>query len=138
MIILAVLALGGRQLPGANPRLVVTGLIAPLPLETSVIGPVLSTTDLLVNNPTGPFNNMGVPGAASFHLLAPGYGNLANLPAGLANPYFVRMTGATPDATIMELAMAQSPSFVSLWIGANDVLGYATGGASSGAPTPQV
>jgi len=82
---------------------------------------------------------MGVPGAASFHLLAPGYGNVSGLLTmpRTANPYFVRMTGTTPDATIMELSLAQSPSFVSLWIGANDVLGYATGGASSGGPTPQ-
>lgn len=125
------LALAGNRISG--PRLVTVGG-PPTPLE-SVIGPVTVTTDIVLNNPTGPFNNMGVPGAASFHLLAPGYGNINNLPN--ANPYFVRMTGATPDATIMDLAMAQSPSFVTLWIGANDVLGYALGGASSGAPTPQ-
>jgi lysophospholipase L1-like esterase len=127
------LAVGGMRI--SNPRFVFGGA-GPVPLE-SLIGPVTVSTDIALNNPSGPFNNMGVPGAASFHLLAPGYGNLANLSAGLANPYFVRMTGATPDATIMELAMAQSPSFVTLWIGANDVLGYATGGAASGAPTPQ-
>ncbi len=127
------LALAGNRI--ADPRFVTVGG-PPTPLE-SVIGPVTVTTDIVLNNPTGPFNNMGVPLASSFHLLAPGYGNIANLSAGLANPYFIRMTGATPDASIMELAMAQSPSFVTLWIGANDVLGYATGGASSGAPTPQ-
>jgi lysophospholipase L1-like esterase len=126
------LALGGNRI--AQPRLVFGGA-GPVPLE-SLIGPVTVTTDLAVNNPTGPFNNMAVPGAASFHLIAPGYGNIGNLPSA-ANPYFVRMTGGTPNATILEMALAQSPSFVSLWIGANDVLGYATGGASSGAPTPQ-
>jgi lysophospholipase L1-like esterase len=126
------LALAGTRI--VEPRLVFGGS-GPVSLE-SVIGPVTVTTDLAINNPTGPFNNMGVPSASSFHLIAPGYGNIANLPSA-ANPYFVRMTGSTPDATILELAVAQSPSFVSLWIGANDVLGYATGGASSGAPTPQ-
>ena len=131
------IAIGGTQIPGQSlgPRLVTLGG-PPIPI-TSVIGPVVSSTDLLVNNPTGPFNNMGVPGAASFHFIAPGYGNIANLSAGLANPYFIRMTGSTPDATIMELTMAQSPSFVSVWVGANDVLAYALGGASVGAPTPQ-
>ena len=68
---------------------------------------------------------MGVPGAKSFHLLAPGYGNIANLSLGLANPYFVRMTGATPNASVLDLALAQAPTFFSLWIGNNDVLGYA-------------
>ena len=131
------IALGGTQLPGSSvgPRLIFNGS-GPASI-TSIIGPVVSSTDLLVNNPTGPFNNMGVTGASSFHLIAPGYGNIANLNAGLANPYFVRMTGTTPDATIMEMAIAQSPTFVSLWVGANDVLGYSTGGAANGAPTPQ-
>lgn len=126
------LALAGNRIPGFNPRLVVTGLSSPVPLE-SVIGPVTVTTDILLNNPTGPFNNMGVPGARSFHLLAPGYGNIANLPN--ANPYFVRMTGATPNASMLELAMAQVPSFFSLWIGNNDVLGYATSGGDSNLST---
>lgn len=118
------LALAGNRI--APPRLVFGGPENPvLPLE-SVIGPVTVTTDIALNNPTGPFNNMAVPGARSFHLLAPGYGNIANLPA--ANPYFVRMTGSTPNATILELAAAQAPTFFSLWIGANDVLGYATSG----------
>jgi len=114
------LAVGGTRI--ASPRLVTTGG-APLSLE-SVIGPVTVSTDIVLNNPTGPFNNMGVPGAKSFHLLAPGYGNIANFPAA-ANPYFVRMTGSTPDATVLELAMAQSPTLFSLWLGNNDVLLYA-------------
>ncbi|MDO1502363.1 G-D-S-L family lipolytic protein [Winogradskyella maritima] len=122
------LAIGGNRIDGFNPRLVFNGS-GPAGLET-VIGPVTVTTDLL-NNPSGPFNNMGVPGAKSFHLLAPGYGNLANLSLGLANPYFVRMTGSTPNASVLELSMAQSPSFVSLWIGNNDVLGYALSGGES-------
>ncbi len=123
------LALNGNRIPDFNPRLVTIGG-APLALE-SVKGPVTVTTDILLNNPTGPFNNMGVPGAKSFHLLAPGYGNLSNLPLGLANPYFVRMTGTTPNASVLELSMAQAPTFFSLWIGNNDVLGYALSGGES-------
>ncbi len=119
------LAVGGNRI--AQPRLVFGGA-GPVPLE-SLIGPVTVTTDIALNNPTGPFNNLGVPGAKSYHLLANGYGNLANLSAGLANPYFVRMTGATPDASMLELAMAQNPTFFTLSeIGGNDVLGYATSG----------
>lgn len=118
-----------------TPRLVTTGS-APVSLE-SVIGPVTPTTDIVLNNPSGPFNNMGVPGAKSFHLLAPGYGNLTNVALGLANPYFVRMTGATPNASVMDLAMVQSPTFFSLWIGNNDVLGYAlSGGDGTDSITP--
>ncbi|UKM65287.1 G-D-S-L family lipolytic protein [Flavobacteriaceae bacterium GSB9] len=122
------IAIGGNRLPGFNPRLVFGGA-GPVPLE-SVIGPVTVTTDLVSNNPSGPFNNMGVPGAKSFHLLAPGYGNIDNVSLGLANPYFVRMASA-PNASVIEDAMAQAPTFFTLWIGNNDVLGYATSGGES-------
>jgi lysophospholipase L1-like esterase len=76
---------------------------------------------------TGPFNNLGVPGAKSYHLVAAGYGNVAGVAAGLANPYYARFaTSAT--STVLADAVAQSPTFFSLWIGGNDVLGYATSG----------
>ena len=41
----------------------------------------LPTTELGVPAAGGPFNNYGVPGAKSFHLVTPGYGTL--------NPYFL-------------------------------------------------
>ena len=124
------LAAGGNRIQG--PRLVFGGA-GPVPLE-SIIGPVTVGTDIALNNPSGPFNNLGVPGAKSFHLLAPGYGNLANVSLGLANPYFVRMTGSTPNISVLEMAVSQSPSFFSLWIGNNDVLGYATTGGDGTNP----
>ena len=124
------LAVGGTRI--ANPRLVFGGA-GPVSLE-SLIGPVTVGTDIALNNPTGPFNNLGVPGAKSFHLLANGYGNIQNFPAA-ANPYAVRLTGSTPNASILELAMAQSPTFFSLSeIGGNDVLGYATSGGDGTNP----
>ncbi|MFP2996771.1 G-D-S-L family lipolytic protein [Spongiivirga sp. MCCC 1A20706] len=75
----------------------------------------------------GPFNNMGVPGAKSYHLLANGYGNVADIPTGTANPYFARFA-STPNASILEDAVALDPTFFSLWIGNNDILSYATSG----------
>ena len=71
---------------------------------------------------SGPFNNMGIPGAKSFHLGVPGYGAL--------NPYFGRMA-SSPGATVLGDALAQSPTFFTLSeIGGNDVLGYATSGGA--------
>ncbi len=85
---------------------------------------------------TGPFNNMGVPGAKSFHLAAPGYGSAANLALGLANPYFVRFA-SSPNTSVIADALAQQPTFFTLWIGNNDVLSYATaGGIGVLQPTP--
>jgi lysophospholipase L1-like esterase len=76
---------------------------------------------------TGPFGNLGVPGAKSYHLVAAGYGNIAGVAAGLANPYYARFaTSAT--STVLADAVAQTPTFFSLWIGGNDVLGFATSG----------
>jgi lysophospholipase L1-like esterase len=76
---------------------------------------------------SGAFNNMGIPGAKSFHLLAPGYGNISGVSTGAANPYFVRFASSS-TATVLADAVAQSPTFFSLWIGNNDVLSYATSG----------
>lgn len=77
----------------------------------------------------GPHNNMGVPGAKSFHLLANGYGNPAGVQSGAANPYFARMA-SNPNASVLEDAAGQGATFFTLWIGSNDVLSYATSGGA--------
>ena len=75
------------------------------------------------------YNNMGVPGAKSFHLVAPGYGNVAGVALGQSNPYFVRHA-TSPSATVLGDAMTKNPTFFTNWIGANDVLSYATNGGA--------
>jgi hypothetical protein len=83
-------------------------------------------------------NNFGVPGAKSYHLLAPGYGNPAGLAAEppTANPYFVRFA-SSPTTSVLADAMAANPTFFSLWIGNNDVLGYSTSGGLGDVITSQ-
>ncbi|MGL2962840.1 SGNH/GDSL hydrolase family protein [Flavobacterium sp. RSB2_4_14] len=105
---------GGAQIPQFGPRL----YLAPGNIPTPVSG--ISSTDISTRL-TGPFNNMGIPGARSFHLTFSGYGSTAG------NPYFARFA-SSPSATVVEDAVAQNPTFFSLWIGGNDVLGYATSG----------
>lgn len=112
----------------ANPdfgnRLVLNGATSsPAPIAGTPINEVIIGAPVL----TGTFNNMGVPGAKSFHLGAPGYGSAAGLGAGTANPYFVRFA-STITTTVITDAATQAPTFFSLWIGNNDVLSYATGG----------
>jgi len=86
------------------------------------------------SNLGGTFNNMGVPGAKSFHFLFDGYGNPTNLSLGFANPYFVRMASST-SATILGDAVAQNPTFFTLSeVGGNDVLGFATSGGDGSNP----
>ncbi|OAD46411.1 SGNH/GDSL hydrolase family protein [Polaribacter atrinae] len=89
----------------------------------------MPTTEV-TSSVSGNLNNFGIPGAKSFHLLAPGYGNSAGVIPGLANPYFARMASSS-SATVLGDAMAQAPTFFTLSeIGGNDVLGYALSGGS--------
>ena len=82
---------------------------------------------------SGPYYNLGVPGAKSYHLAVTGYGNPANAPN--FNPYYARFaTSAT--ASVLGDALALNPTFYTLWIGNNDVLGYALAGGNSDAITP--
>ena len=118
------LLFGGIFNPSFGPRLYFNG-------TTPVTVTDLPTTDV-ANHLSGTFSNLGVPGAKSYHLLAPGYGS----PAGLttvpptANPYYVRFASST-SSSVIDDAMAQSPTFFSLWIGGNDELGYATAGGDA-------
>ena len=122
------LLFGGVPNPSFGPRLFFNGSgPAPLPGATP-------TTEVFAPS-NGPYNNMGIPGAKSYHLLFDGYGNPANLGVS-ANPYFVRMASA-PNATVVGDAMSMNPTFFSLWPGENDVLGYAlSGGDGSNPITP--
>ena len=70
---------------------------------------------------------MGVPGAKSFHLITPNYGNSSGISQGTANPYFARFA-SSPTTSVLQDAIAKKPTFFTLWIGNNDVLSYASSG----------
>jgi len=89
---------------------------------------IAGTSTITLASQATAYNNMGVPGAKSFHLGFPGYGTL--------NPYFARHATSS-TATILGDAMTKMPTFFTNWIGANDVLSYATnGGAQTDGTTP--
>src|SRR6218665_279459 len=110
------LLLGGNVIAGSRLYFNST----PIPVEGT------PTTEVTAHL-SGAFNNLGVPGAKSFHLLAPGYGNAAGVAMGTANPYFARFSSSA-TTTVLADALSQNPTFFSLWIGGNDELGYATAG----------
>ena len=115
----------GSPMPGFNTRMVIL-MTASGGSPVNLAGvPTIDVTKLQKKA----YHNMGVPGAKSFHLLAEGYGNLANLSAGKANPYFVRHA-TQPNATVLSDAMSLNPTFFTNWIGSNDVLAYATSGGT--------
>ena len=117
------LLLGGTPIQGV--RLYFTGT-AP----ASVAG---APTTEITNKLSGNFNNMGIPGAKSFHLLAPNYGDASGILRGTASPYFSRFSSSA-TTTVLADALAQTPTFFSLWIGGNDVLGYALSGGDGTNP----
>ncbi|RMA56669.1 SGNH/GDSL hydrolase family protein [Ulvibacter antarcticus] len=108
----------GTPIPGFGTRFVLSvddqGNRAPVRLDE------MPTTDIS-NVLPGPFNNMGVPGAKSFHLSTPGYATL--------NPYFTRFATST-STTVIADAAAMNPTFFTLWIGNNDILSFATSGGT--------
>jgi hypothetical protein len=97
------------------------------PSDSDFDGPLqvdgVSGTDISAKL-TGSFGNLGVPGAKCIHLVTPGYGSAAG------NPYFARFASSS-NTTVLADALSQNPTFFSLWIGGNDVLGYALAGGDS-------
>ena len=77
---------------------------------------------------TADLNNFGVPGIVVGQLLTEDTGN----PQTQAyNPFYARFASSPGTSTILGDALAAQPSFFTLWIGNNDVLGYAISGASN-------
>jgi lysophospholipase L1-like esterase len=88
-----------------------------------------------------PYNNLGVPGAVLWDVLNAKSSTtcasylLSSTPT--PNPYFDIVLRPTSGlGTQFQQARLQNPTFITLWIGNNDVLGYATsGGFSPSSPT---
>lgn len=125
-----------------NPDPTTNAILGQFVLDLSIPGPVptIASNDDLVAFGTpysGPaINNFGVPGILLGQLLTPATGgpNAGINPA--YNPYYARFA-SDPSAdgingsTIIGDAVAAQPTFFTLWIGSNDVLGYAVSGATN-------
>ena len=114
---------GGNQVWG--PRLFFNGA-GPATVSGNISNEATSTMP-------GPYNNMAFPFVNGIHMVAPGYGSLAGLAAGAANPWFVR-SASSDGATVLGDAAGQMPSFVTVMPG-NDFYAYAAFGASGGGGT---
>lgn len=78
-----------------------------------------------------PFNNLGIPGAVLYDVLHTtdfaGQGSSSR-----ANPFFsLILRNSALGANIFQQAKKLNPTFLTLWIGNNDVLGYATSGGTA-------
>jgi lysophospholipase L1-like esterase len=114
-------------------------------LEIVSIQPFLTTANSKEGKPINstlprPYNNLGIPGALLYDVLnATNANNCASaLFAGKPNPMFdlVLRNSALNIGSQFQQAATLNPTFVTLWIGNNDVLGFATsGGTSPSSPT---
>lgn len=81
---------------------------------------------------SGDINNYGVPGIKLAQATFAPYGNL--------NGYFERMlpgNAGTNNTSYLDFVTAKPFTFFSLWLGNNDILGYATSGGAGDVPTPK-
>lgn len=101
-------------------------------LDTSIPAPSLTLGGDLPTAYTGPqVHNFGVPGIQVGQLLTPLTGG-PNDPANPAfNLFYERFASNPGTSTIIGDAVATEPTFFALWIGNNDILGYATSGGSN-------
>lgn len=112
---------GGND--GSNSPKRVLGYVTACNGITS-LSPVLSNqTATTLNNVKngGPYNLVGVPGIRAID---------ANLSLySLLNPFLNRFCLTPGVSTIISEAMRVNPTFFTLWLGNNDILGYALNGA---------
>lgn len=110
-------------------------------IELTSLDPIATTTatsrGIPINQGEKPFRNMGIPGSILIDYLNPNnQGQLkerATIPQNPAfSPYysFVLPDGelAKSAPNIHNVVAAQNPTFITFWMGNNDVLGYVTSG----------
>jgi len=73
-------------------------------------------------------NNFGVSGITVGQLLTPDTGTPGTSDY---NVYYERFASSPGSSTILEDAISANPTFFTLWIGNNDILGYALSGATN-------
>jgi hypothetical protein len=79
-------------------------------------------------------NNFGVPGLTLLTAQIPATGGPAAAENPAYNPLYARFASNPGTSTLIgdaKAALANGGTFFSFWLGNNDVLGYATGGASN-------
>lgn len=117
--------------PGLGGRLEV-GSYSPFSIYTNPNSGVPTNLDY-----PAPYNNLGIPGALVYDVLfATKSTDCASyIFAGIPNPYFdlVLRNSVFNIGSQLSQAITLDPTLVTLWIGNNDVLGYATSGGT--APT---
>jgi len=121
------------QNPGIGSRIRLLNLAPTLVNETGV-SPFDPASNLNGNLPR-PFNNLGIPGAVLYDILdtTGASSNFLSKSIARENPFFAQILRSQQfGRSIFQQAKALQPTFITLWIGNNDVLGYAISGGTEG------
>ncbi len=106
--------------PGIPPLLMLQHLV-----PSPVIVPSAAAPGQPINATyPAPYNNLGVPGATLYDMLFT-TGNIQNLLAGHLDNVMHDLILRDGQHTALEQAIALNPTFISVWIGNNDILGAA-------------
>ena len=77
------------------------------------------------------YNNLGIPGAILYDIVDET--DFTTKSAARANPLFSAILRSSSfGASMLKQALAKNPTLLTLWIGNNDVLAYATSGGTKG------
>ncbi|WP_424961579.1 hypothetical protein [Ekhidna sp.] len=100
-------------------------------LDLSLQAPVPTTGELIgsYSGDKTTLGNFGVPGMKLGDLETPGYGF-----PDVGNPYFTRFAADPNTSSVLGDALAVDRTFFTLWLGANDYLGYALAGGQGDEP----
>ncbi len=119
--------------PGVGSRQRLVSLTGPVIVSEQSVFPANPQPWVNLPTPPRPYNNLGIPGAVTGDLLF-----TTNFAAQAApprsNPFFLLILRDSVNLgrTVLAQARLLQPTFVTLWIGNNDVLGYVTSGGTSG------
>lgn len=95
-----------------------------LVLDLSIPGPVPTAPgevlSMVPESERASINNLGIPGLRMIELTIDQY--------GLLNPFYTRFALDPSSISVLEQAIARQPTFMTFWLGNNDVLSWASGG----------
>lgn len=100
-------------------------------LDTSIPGPspTVNGDEISVyDGPVSELNNFGVPGIKVGQLLTADTGVSGT---DSFNPFYERFASSPGSSTVLDDIISADPSFFTLWIGNNDVLGFAASGGTN-------
>lgn len=100
-------------------------------LDTSIPGPspTVNGDEISVyDGPVSELNNFGVPGIKVGQLLTADTGVSGT---DSFNPFYERFASSPGSSTVLDDVISADPTFFTLWIGNNDVLGFAASGGTN-------